>query len=73
MVSGWPKKVQGKYKPFLYHKNELAVEDNCLIEGNRVAIPFQFRQKLLTELYNNHTGLVRMEAPAQSYVWWPGM
>ena len=54
-------------------RNELSVESNCLIWGNRVIIPFHLRNKILTELHENHPGIVRMKALARSYVWWASM
>ena len=73
VLSGWPNKVQEQFKPYLYRKNELSVESDCLIWGNRVIIPFHLRNKVLTELLENHPGIVRMKALACSYVWWAGM
>ena len=58
---------------YIYRKTELPVESYCLIWGNRVIIPFRLRNKILTELHENHPGIVRMKALACSYVWWAGM
>ena len=44
-----------------------------MIWRNRVIIPFRLRNKILTELHENHPGIVRMKALACSYVWWAGM
>ena len=68
-----PSKVQQQFKTYLYRKNELSVESDCLIWRNRVIIPFHLRNKILTELHENHPGIVRMKALACSYVWWAGM
>ena len=57
---------------YIYRKTELPVESYCLIWGNRVIIPFHLRNKILTELHENHPGIVRMKALAHSYVWWTG-
>ena len=73
VLSGWPNKVQEPFKPYLYRKNELSVESDCLIRRNRVIIPFHLRNKILTELLENHPGIVRMKALARSYVWWAGV
>ena len=62
-----------QFKPYLYQKNELSVESDCLIWGNRVIIPFHLRNKNITELHENHPGIVRMKALARSYVWWIGI
>ena len=66
-------KIQEQFKPYLHRKNELSVESDCLIWGNRVIIPFHLRNKILTELHENHPGIVRMKALACSYVWWASM
>ena len=60
-------------KPYLCRRNELSVENSCLLWGTKVVIPFQLRQKLLTELHENHPGIARMKALARSYIWWPNI
>ena len=52
-------------------RNELSVEDNCLLLGNRVVVPLKLSNKVLKELHCSHCGVVRMKSIAQSYVWWP--
>ena len=42
MVSEWRNKVKRKYKPFVYFKNELAVDDHCLIGGGVAEWSFHF-------------------------------
>ena len=39
----------------------------------RVVIPRKLRDAVLQELHQGHTGIVRMKALAQSYMWWPGI
>ena len=73
VLSGWPSKVNEQFKPYLCRRNELSVESSCLIWGNKIVIPFQLRQKLLTELHENHPRIVRMKALARSYIWWPNI
>ena len=58
VLSGWPSKVQEQFKPYLYRKNKLSVESDCLIWGNRVIIPFHLRNKILTQLHENHPLIV---------------
>ena len=58
---------------FVSKKNELSVESDCSIWGKRVIIPFHLRNKILTELHENHPGIVRMKALVRSFVWWAGM
>lgn len=47
-------------------KFEFTVESSCLIWRNRVVAPFQLRRKVLTELHENHSGIVRMKTLAPS-------
>ena len=71
--SGWPGQVPLKLKPFADRRNELTVEEGCLLWGYRVLIPEKLRRKLLQELHRDHPGVVRMKAIARSYMWWPGL
>ena len=41
--------------------------------GNKTVIPFQLREKILTELHENHPDVVKMKALACCYVWWPNI
>ncbi|XP_026570688.1 uncharacterized protein K02A2.6-like, partial [Pseudonaja textilis] len=45
----------------------------CLLWGTRVVIPTSLRTRVLEALHEGHPGIVRMEALACSYVWWPGL
>ena len=70
VLSGWPNKVQEQLKPYLYRKNELSLESDCLIWRNRVIIPFHLRNKILTELNENHPGIVRSSCTFLCLVGW---
>ena len=69
----WPNQVPATLRPFLTRRNELTVEEGCLLWGFRVVIPQSLRQKLLQELHKDHPGVTRMKSVARSYMWWPGM
>lgn len=74
-VNGWPAKedlIQGIW-PYFNRKNELTIEEGCLLWGVRTVIPEKFRQRIMEELHNNHPGIVRMKALARQHVWWPGL
>ena len=70
---GWPRVVEGEFKPFSQRKQELSIEANCLLWGNRVVIPLKLRDRLLEELHKDHPGASRMKAIARSYFWYPGL
>ena len=70
---GWPTEVQNPLRPFWNRRDELTVEDDCLLWGSRVVVPQKLRGKLLNELHRDHSGMSRMKAVARSYMWWPGL
>ncbi|XP_060855198.1 uncharacterized protein K02A2.6-like [Metopolophium dirhodum] len=73
-TGNWPdniKNISDELKPYYYRKNELAIEQGCLMWGHRLIIPTKFRKELLQELHSTHLGIVKMKNLARSYVWWP--
>ena len=58
-------------KPSFIQRNELSIEQGCLMWGLGVVIPSVFQQQVLEELHGTHPGVARMKAMARSYVWWP--
>ena len=72
--SGWPESLDtddADLKPFHNRRNELSLEDNVLLWGNRVVIPFCFQSRVLDVLHSTHIGISRMKSLARQYVWWP--
>lgn len=45
VLSGCPSKVNKQLKQYLCQRNELAVDNSCLIWGNKVAFSWQWREK----------------------------
>ena len=70
---GWPKKFDASLRPYWVRRQELTVEQNCVLWGIRVVVPKKLRQKLLEELHRDHPGISRMKAVARGYMWWPGL
>lgn len=60
-----------EFEPFISRKDELSVQDGCLLWGARVIIPSLGRPGVLKQLHQSHPGVSRMKALARSYVWWP--
>ena len=69
----WPRQIPQCLCPFSDWRNELTVEEGCLLWGFRVIIPHSLRHKLLKELHRDHPGVTRMKSVARSYMWWPGL
>ena len=71
--NGWPKQVPDELKPYQGRQNEIGIECDCLMWGIRVIIPGSLQPKVLRSLHENHPGITRMKAMAQSYFWWSGL
>ena len=69
--NGWPAKIEEQCKPYLRRGNELCINLSCLQWEHRVVIPFQLPERIINELHDCHPGIIRMNALARSYSWWP--
>ena len=68
---GWPSKVPEALKPYHNRREQLTLEDDCVMWGVRVLVPKKLQQRVLEELHHSHLGIARSKALARSYVWWP--
>ena len=71
--NGWPVHfcTTPAPKPLFVRKDELSVEQGCLMWGLRTIIPPSLQEQILYELHKTHPGVARMKAVAHSHVWWP--
>ncbi|PIK48903.1 hypothetical protein BSL78_14238 [Apostichopus japonicus] len=69
----WPEQRNEALKPYYQRRNELSVEDGCLLWGNRVIIPPLLCKPILEELHDCHVGGSRMKSFARGFVWWPNL
>jgi len=70
--SGWQNHSSDpKIKPYWNRREDLSLEDGCLLWGRRVIIPLKLQGRLLDELHECHPRMRRMKALARSFVWWP--
>ena len=68
---GWPAQVGEELQPFFARRNELTVDQGCVLWGLRVLIPLEYRERLLADLHEEHPGMCRMKALARGFLWWP--
>ena len=72
---GWPddraSRISESLLPYFRKRDELSVDNGCVLWGNRVIIPKCLRAQMLQILHEEHIGIVRMKAFARGYVWWP--
>ena len=73
LSSGWKDCTDPALKAFTQRRDELSLDDGCILWGSRVIVPRQGRETVLEELHQGHPGIARMKALARSFVWWPGM
>ena len=69
--TGWPATVEESLNNFHNKRNEITIEDGCLLWGNRVIVPDELRAKLMEELHEGHQGIVKMKSLARMHFWWP--
>lgn len=69
----WPTKMPPEIQAYHRRRNELSLEDGCVLLGQRVVVPGVFRKPILDELHSGHLGIVRMKSLARCHVWWPGL
>lgn len=70
---GWREVNDPELVLFSRKKDELSVENGCILWGSRVIIPVKLRNSILRLLHDQHPGINRMKMLARSYVWWPGL
>jgi hypothetical protein len=71
---GWPRKIRCKnIMPYFLCRNELDVEQGCLLRGHRVVIPATYRCRVLHELHKSHQGIVKTKSNARARLWWPNV
>ena len=71
---GWPSgSTDARLQPYKSRKDELSVDQGCVLWGIRVIIPESLQKSVLQELHETHQGIVKMKCFARSYVWWPGL
>ena len=52
--------------------SQMAVQDDCILVNNRLAVPVQLRQAVLKRIHRGHPGQEAMLGVSQ-YLWWPHM
>ncbi len=72
-VDGWLTEKDPDLRPYQTRKDELSIQDGCVLWGSRVVVPPSGRSRVMEELHESHPGIARMKALARRFVWWPGM
>ncbi|XP_054863260.1 uncharacterized protein K02A2.6 [Amphiprion ocellaris] len=72
-MDGWPKEISEELKVYHKKREELSVEQGCVLWGTRVLVPSKLRRTVLNEIHSGHPGIVKMKMIARQYVWWPNI
>ena len=74
-LDGWPLHfcADPQLKAHFTRKNELSVEQGCLMWVMGTKIPPALRPPILRVLHEAHPGMAHIKAMARSHVWWPGI
>ena len=73
-LHGWPQALDDQaLQPYFSRKQELSVNQGCVLWGLRVVVPEKYRVRLLDDLHQEHHGICRMKSLARGYFWWPGL
>ena len=70
ILMGWPCTCTAGLLPFFSRKDELSVEDGCILWGCRVLVPPLRCEQVIKELHDTHPGITLMKALA--VVWFGG-
>ena len=62
----WPNQVQNELKSDQTRRNELTVEDNCLLWGRKIIVPEKLQSTVLEELHTANPGVIR---PLTEYIY----
>ena len=74
LMRGWPDGENSvELSAYRCRRDEMSVQDGCVLWDARVVIPQQCRQAVMQELHLAHPGINHMKSLARSYVWWPAM
>ncbi|GJQ76464.1 hypothetical protein Trydic_g2177 [Trypoxylus dichotomus] len=72
VLNGWPKiNMNEELYAYFVRRNELTIEQNCIMWGYRIIIPLKLRDMLLREVHSIHLGIVKAKMLARSFFWWP--
>ena len=72
VLQGWEEADTEELRPYRRRKDQLSVQEGCLLWGTRMVVPLAGCSAVLDELHQSHPGIARMKSLGRSYVWWPG-
>lgn len=74
--NGWPRRtcsVPEDVKPFFSFRDELSIEGDIIMRGNRAVIPTSLHPEYMTILHKGHPGMESTKRRARESVFWPSL
>ncbi|XP_065213313.1 uncharacterized protein K02A2.6-like [Planococcus citri] len=62
-----------KVKPYSAIATELCVVSGVLLRGNRIVVPSDIREQILSNAHEGHPGISKTKERLRTKVWWPGI
>ena len=75
VLHGWPSQEPMGGVQQNWRRQELGVQDVCVLWGARVVVPPPGRERVIQELHeiHVHSGIAKMKSLARSCVWWASL
>ena len=74
--AGWPE-TKGELShlvlPYFGIRDELSVDDDVVVRGERLVVPKSLRRDLIRRLHYAHFGVASTLSRARECIYWPGM
>ncbi|XP_045459565.1 uncharacterized protein K02A2.6-like [Melitaea cinxia] len=70
VLYGWPPAVDKEFNACFRRKENICIDQGCLLWGYKIIIPGTLQNAILKEIHDGHPGIVKMKQIARNYVWW---
>ena len=70
----WKEEIQqGRRKKKSMRFGDLSIHNGLMMRSNRIVIPKDLQQEVLSQLHSGHHGIHKCKERARCSVWWPGI
>ena len=74
---GWPESpkqlLHKSITPYYSYRDELGLQNNLIVKGERIVVPSSMRQEMLRLLHIGHPGIQTIKDRARESLFWPGI
>ena len=76
LKEGWPqhkKNLPENLRPYWNYMSEIHEADNLLFVGDRIIVPLEQRNYVLSKIHESHLGIEKCKSRAKQSLYWPNM